>query len=282
MSAEGWYIDGTPLEEFGRVIENRDGWDDTPPLRGENVVLLGRHGESPRRMKYGPGRKTLAVAVHGVNEDWTAPSEPGPQRALYEKNLDGLLRLIRPRPGMIPVLRVYADGSRRTALCQVINALTPSTNPHEYTYGQVSFELNVPGSFWLDEDARTYRLPYDVAGPDVQTVEAYSLAGGTAPCSDAVVTITGPCDSISVRDAENGSGFSYGPLDGSDTLVVDAGAFSAVRNATPVLTDLTIYDELLELSAAPTENRGPAVTISAPGKGPAFRVVIEARRAWLR
>lgn len=278
--AEGWYIDGVPLEGFGRVIENRDGWDDTPGVRGDNTVLLGRHGESPRRKKYGPGRKSLAMAVHGVNEDGSVPVEGSAQRALYEKNLDGLLRLIRPRPGFLPVLRVYADGSRRTALCEVLNPITPATLG--FTYGQVSFELGVPGAFWLDEDARTYRVPFDVAGADAQEGEVYSLAGGTAPCSDAIVTVTGPCTSVMVRDSENGSGFAYGALTGGQTLVVDAGAFSAVKGASSVLTDLTIYDELLELSPAPTENRGPSLVITAPGKSTGFKVVVQARRAWLR
>jgi hypothetical protein len=283
MLPEGWYFreDRIPLEAFGRFLEDRTGWDDTPPLRGDNTVLLGRHGEVSRRKRYGPGRKPLVVAVHGVLEDLSVPVEGTAQRALYEKNLDGLLRVISPRQGAFPVLRVYADGSRRTALCEVTNELTPAVNG--YTYGAVSFDLIVPGSFWLDEDALSYELPYDVAGADAQTVEVYSLAGQTAPCADPVVTITGPCDSVSVADPITGSGFGFDALDAGQVLVVDAAAFSATLDGGSVLTDLDLYaGELLEISAAPTSDRGPDLVVTAPGKGSGFSVVIEARRAWLR
>jgi hypothetical protein len=92
MPAEGWYIDGEPLESHAVVLENRTGWDDTPEVRGDDVELLGRHGRSWRRKKYGPGRKTLAVAVHGVDEAGLVPAEGSAQRARYERNLDALIR----------------------------------------------------------------------------------------------------------------------------------------------------------------------------------------------
>jgi hypothetical protein len=85
----------------------------------------------------------------------------------------------------------------------------------------------------------------------------FSLIGQTAPCADPVVTITGPCTSVTVRDTETGSGFTYATsMSGADTLVVDAGAFTAVLNPTgantSVLTGVTMYDaQLLEIVPAP-------------------------------
>src|SRR5688500_13668413 len=95
---EGWYIDGKALEDLGRVIEIRDGWADTPQVRGENTVLAGPHGESWRRKTFGPGQKTITMAIHGsLDDSFTIPAEGSDQRAAYESNLDDLIRLLTPR-----------------------------------------------------------------------------------------------------------------------------------------------------------------------------------------
>lgn len=278
---EGWYIDGTDIQSYGTIIETRDGWDDTPPLRGENVVLLGRHGQYWRRKRFDAAKKTITVTINGVVDGWRIPETGLAQRALYEENLDSLIRLVSPGHRMLSVQRVYADGSRRTADCELTSALTPEVWGN--TAGRVVLEFSVPGAFWRDADVRSYRVAYTVAGADAQTVEVYSLAGQTAPCADSVITVTGPCTSVTVRDALTGSGFSYGALTSGQNLVVDAGAFSATKAASSVLTDLTLFDgQLIEISPAPRTDTGPSLDITAPGKSGIFKVVVSARRSWLR
>lgn len=279
---EGWYIDGTDLQSYGTIIETRDGWDDTPPLRGENAVLLGRHGSYWRRKRFDAAKKTLTVTVNGVIDGWRIPESGLAQRALYEANLDALIRLVSPGYRMLSVERVHANGDRRIADCELTSALTPETWGN--TAGRVSLEFAVPGAFWRDVDSQSYRLSsYDVGGDDSQRVEVYSLAGQTAPCADAIVTVTGPCTSVTIRDSLTGSGFSYGALSGGEELVVDAGAFSALKGGISVLTTLTLFDgQLLEMSPAPRVDTGPALDITAPGKSAGFKVVVEARRSWLR
>jgi hypothetical protein len=285
--SEGWYIDGTSLASFGTVIETRDGWDDVPGMRGENTVLLGAHGESWRRKKYGPGTKPLTISVNGVLDDgWSLPATGSARRALYEANLESLLRLLAPRHRLLDVTRVYADGSRRRASCEVTGEITPQTGGD--TYGQISLELVVPGAFWEDVDPATYQVPYNIGTGGTQTLEVFSLIGQTAPCADPVVTITGPCTSVTVRDSETGSGFTYAtPLVGGDILVLDAGAFTAQLNPaganTSMLTSVTMYDaQLLEIVPAPQAYRGPTVDVTTAGASSGFTVTFTTKRKWLR
>lgn len=287
---EGWYVDGELLDRWGSVtddngvfVADRAGWDDVPGLRGEDVTLLGRHGTSWRRKRYGPGKKTLNIVVNGTGSyGWDVPSTDRLQRAAYEEALDSLLRMFSPRHRLLSVERVHANGDRRQADCEVVSVLTPQAVGN--TAGRMSVELSVPGSFWEDVDPTTYRLPYVVGTGGSQTLEVYSLAGQTAPCADPVVVVTGPCLTIAVHDYETGSGFSYGSaLTGAETLTVNADTFTATVNSTSVLTSLTLADQqLLELVSAPGVDRGPKVTVAATGVSTGFTVAFTTRRKWLR
>jgi hypothetical protein len=281
VPAEGWYIDGEPLESHAVVLEDRHGWDDTPEVRGDDVELLGRHGRSWRRKKYAPGRKTLAVAVHGVDEAGLVPAEGSAQRARYERNLDALIRVFAVRHRPLLVERVHADGSRRQAECEVTSALTPAVTGD--TYGLMSVEFAIPGAFWSDVDPQTYTLPYVVGTGGTQALEVFSLQGQTGYCGDAIVTITGPCTTVSVRDHETGLGFSYGALTLGQSLIVDSGAFTATVASVSVITAVTLDDtQLLEVGPAPQTYRGPVVDVTTTGAGAGFSVTFVTHRKWLR
>jgi hypothetical protein len=291
---EGWYVDGVRLDRYAVVdddngvsLDDRAGWDDIPGLRGENVTLLGRHGDLWRRKKYGPGRKTLNLTVHGTTgvDGWTVPATSRLQRAAYEANLDALLRLFAPRHRLLSVERVHANGDRRQADCEVTSVIAPE--PVGMTAGRISVELAVPGSFWEDVDATSYRVAFDVAVGGSQDLEVYSLAGQTAPCADPVVVVTGPCTSVAVHDTDTGSGWTYSSAIGAgDTLTVDAGEFTAVLDdgsPASVITGLVLADQqLLEVVPAPATDRGPEVTVTAAGVSSGFTVVFTTRRKWLR
>lgn len=280
---EGWYIDGVSVEAWGAVLTNRDGWDDIPAMRGSNTVLLGRHGEAWRRKLYGPGKKTLTIGVNGTTEGWRVPATGSAQRALYESNLDSLLRLFAARHRTLTVTRVYADGSSRVAECEVTSAITPQ--PEGFTFGKLSLELTVPDTFWADTEEQTYTLPYDVSAGGTQSLEVFSLQGQTGYCSDAAVTVTGPCSTVTVADAQTGVGFGYvGGLSAGQTLAVDCGAWTAVKSpAADVLTDLALTGAvLLEISPAPAERRGPSIDVTATGSATGFAVTLATTRKWIR
>jgi hypothetical protein len=285
MPAEGWYADGEPFERFGVVIEDQQGWYDIPGVRGDNATLAGRHGQLWRPKKYDVGRIPMTVGIHGANSDWSVPTEGSAQRSLFEENLNGLLRVIGVRHRQIEVERVHplANGStpRRRALCEVTGTITPQMTG--YTDGQVSFEWVVPGAFFEDTDVTTYRLRYDHTGASEQLLEVYSLAGQTGYCSDPITTVTGPCTTVSVVDAETGAGWSYGALSGGEVLVVDAGEFTAVKGSTSVITALGIDsgNGLLEIGPAPSESQGPSVIVTATGMDSSSRISMQTRRKWL-
>lgn len=285
MTAEGWYADGEPFERFGTVIEDQSGWFDTPAVRGDDAVLAGRHGRLWRPKKYDIGRVPMLVGIHGANDDWTVPSEGSQQRALFEANLNSFLRVIGVRHRLISVERVHPTDAgtapRRRADCEVINTITPQMAG--FTYGRVSFEWVVPAAFFEDVDPTTYRLRYDTAGTAEQVVEVYSLVGQTGYCADSITTVTGPCTTVAVRDAETGAGWSYGPLVAGEELIVDAGAFTAEVDGVSVITDLGIDsgNGLLEIAPAPSESQGPSVIVTATGVDEDFTVSMVTRRKWL-
>jgi hypothetical protein len=285
-AGEGWYIDGVYLSDLGTLLEPRDGWDDTPAVRGDNAILLGYDGVAWREKLYDAGRKMINIGIHGADWDgfqWLVPATGSAQRALYEANLDALLRVIGRRDRPLLVERIYPDGARRRAQCEVTGQITPVTNGN--TYGQVQFELIVLSAFWEDTEELTSRLTYSTAGPDQQRLEVYSLQGQTAACSDAELTITGPCTSVSVADETTGRGFTFAtPMIGGDELVVQPGGkFAATLNGTSVITDVAFTGPtLMKISPAPSPNEGPSILVDAPGAASGFKVTIRSRGKYLR
>jgi hypothetical protein len=285
-AGEGWYIDGVYLADLGTLIEPRDGWDDTPPVRGDNVTLLGYDGAGWREKLHDVGRKMITLGIHGADWDgfqWLVPATGSAQRAKYEANLDALLRVIGVRHRPLVVERIYPDGARRRAECEVTGAITPATTGN--SYGQVQFELVVLSAFWEDVEELTTRLPYTVGGPAVQRVEVYSLQGQTAACADAEVTIHGPCTSVSILDETTGRGFTYpASLGSGDVLVVQPGGkFAATLNGTSVITAVDFTGPtLLKISPAPSPDEGPAVIVDAAGATSGLRIVVRSRGKYLR
>lgn len=283
---EGWYIDDVYLSDLGTLLDPHDGWDDTPGVRGENATLLGYDGVSWRPKLYDAGRKTITIGIHGADWDgqnWLVPATGSAQRARYEANLDALLRVIGVRHRPLVVERIYPDGSRRRADCEVTAPITPATTGN--TYGQVQIELVVLDAFWEDSEELTSRLPYNVAGASEQRLEVYSLRGQTAPCGDAEVTITGPCTSVEIVDETTGRGFEYAAsLDADDVLVIQPdGMFGATKNDVSVITDVTFDGPtLLKLSPAPAPLEGPGVVVTAFTVSSGFTVTFRTRGKYLR
>ena len=277
---EGWYIDGVALAEHAQV-EDYGGWDDTPAVRGDDVTLLGRHGDLWRRKRYGPGRKALRMVVVGTGPDGQIPHAGTAQRAAYESHLDEVLRLLAPRHRPLEVVRVYADGTRRVAQCDVVTAIAPE--PIGLCAGRITVELSIPGAFWADVDATTYRMPLTTTtGP--QVVEAFGLSGQTAPCQDAVVAVTGPVVGVSVHDSLTGSGWSWpGTLVPGQVLVVDSGDWSATVDGASVLPDIAMQGQvLLEVSPAPSASRGPDLVVQWGGATTSSSMTVTTRRRWVR
>lgn len=285
-AGEGWWIDGVYLSDLGQLLEPRDGWDDTPAARGENVDLPGYDGVGWREKVYAAGSKTITMGIHGAEWDglqWLVPASGSDQRAMYEKNLDALLRVIGVRHRPLMVERIYPDGSRRRARCEVTGQITPSVTGN--SYGQVQFELVVLSAFWEDAEELVTRLLYAVGGPAQQRLEVFSLAGQNAACADAEVTILGPCTSVSVTDETTGRGFTYpAALDEGDVLIVQPnGRFAATLNGASVITGVTFTGAtLLKISPAPSVSEGPGVTVNAPGAAGTFRVTVRSRGKYLR
>jgi hypothetical protein len=284
---EGWYVDGDPLETLGgTAIEGQQGWFDTPGMRGDSIVLAGQHGERWRPKKFQPGVIPMTVGIHGALSDWSVPAEGTARRSLFERNLEDFLRRVVKTHRRSLVQRVHATRSgntpRRQALCQAANAITPQMTG--YSYGAVSFEWQVPGAFWSDVDPRSQNLGYVVGGSAAQELELFTLQGQTGYCADSVITVKGPCSSVSVVDAETGEGWTYATSIGSGvSLVVDSGEFSAFRGVTDVLGSLQFSGSgpnLLEIVPAPSESRGPKLRVTAAGVGAGFAVTAVTRRKW--
>jgi hypothetical protein len=283
---EGWWIDGIELASLGTLIDPHDGWDDTPPVRGENQALLGYDGVDWREKLYDAGRKTIPMGIHGAVWDgymWLVPATGSAQRALYERNLDALLRLTGRRNRPLMVERVYPDGSRRRARCEVTAPITPATTGN--AFGQIQIELIVLPGVWEDSEDLSIRVPYDIGTGGAQSFELDFLRGQTAACGDVEVSIHGACTSVSVVDDETGRGFTYaGGLSGVQTLVIQPdGRFAAERDSVSVITDVTFTGAtLLRVSPAPREQEGPSVTVTAVSPGAGFDVSFSGRRKWVR
>ncbi|MFJ2297390.1 hypothetical protein [Oerskovia paurometabola] len=182
-----------------------------------------------------------------------------------------------------------------TLVCAAPASLV-SVSPDEFkTAAEATFEavLTIPTVFLRDLAPITSApIPADAN----TTAEVPALAGGTAPITDAVVRVQGPCTAVQVVDVVTGTGLSWsGVLAAGEYLFMDAGSLTARRatSATAWTSGGSAVSGALDYPAAgplalwprasgndPTDRR-VTVKVTGAGRAPSTAVTIHARRAYL-
>lgn len=270
-----WSLSGVDALRWG--LQSVSMWRPPVTVRRSTLEVPGRHGALALGLPvFEAPTVALTLWVH-------APTQAAIEAATME------LLAVLTAPGLT------LSRTSGSLVCSAPASLV-SVTPDEFrTAAEATFEivLSVPGAF-LRDLAPITSAPI-AAAADV-TAAAAALAGGTAPITDAVVRVQGPCTAVQVVDVVTGTGLSWsGVLGSAEYVFLDAGALTARRgtSATAWASGGTAVSGALDypaagplalwprMAAADPTDRPVTVKVTGGGRGPTTAVTIHARRAYL-
>lgn len=195
LVSEQLLVNGVDLGSYAFMTTDVSTLLKTPPRRGENVVVPGRHGRVPRPgKKFDAGEYVLPMWVVGAQPDGSLPTGGHEVQEFWRRH-DQLLRLFYADE--VTLLFRRADGMELFAQVEVIDVMDFTRHYAEpLARVNVAFTLNDP--FWA-ENQDTYQI---VTGTTGVTANLVVFKGSTAPIADARVTFFGPVNNprISIGD----------------------------------------------------------------------------------
>lgn len=186
--AEALTINGVSLDTYAHMLTDISGLMRVPERRGDNVVVPNRHGRIRTvGKKFDANEVTLPLVVVGADPVTGAlPTQQEELEAFFTRR-DQLLNLLYANPAVIAYTR--PNGHTVQAGYEVVDVLD-FTRRYNEPLGKVNVALELPDAFW--EDAAS--VSQNVVGPTDTEVELTAFAGATAPISDTVITVFGPCN----------------------------------------------------------------------------------------
>lgn len=275
--AEAWSADALVLtEHLVREVEMLDGLYATPGGVGANADPPARHGTVWRRKRAGEGSFVLNLWVAGANPDGTIPGG-GTARVAYERNLDELLRVLKPYHRLVRFSRTRDDGTTRECWGEVISRLEPGHLGK--AVARLAVEVAVPGAFWQDAADVDQQL---LVGASGAVLRFTAFAGATAPMATLKVRTVGRIDDPMLTVTDTAEWWRYdGPLIAGTDIEVDSAAWTLTRVPWGFQGMAAIRfsgDYMLELPADPL---GPRVTVTGTNldAGAAVRLIGRRRYA---
>lgn len=212
MTANGYDI--TNLAYNCKSLSGR--WT-TPPRRGKDIDVPGRHGVvRTLGKKYSSGTVILEFWVNGCLTDGTLPVDKDvfKQRS---KNIDKLVRIFSA--DTVVLVHTLPDGSQRRVTGHVVDAIDLSSLAGG-SRAEFQVTLTVWSAFW--EDVST--VTESKTGTGVWNVSAFT--GATAPMDDLLVKFTGPSTNPKILSS-SGVYVLYGAaLTGSQSVSINCADWS--------------------------------------------------------
>lgn len=182
--AEAFTINGVSLDSYAFMLTDLSGALSTPPRRGSNVAVPGRHGVIRTRKRFDAAEIVLPLWIVGANPDGSIPEDATEAETLFA-NRDALLRLLHADPLVLAYTR--PDGSTRQARAELTEVLD-FTRIGVRAEAKVSVALTLYDGFWFDADP----VSQTITGASGTTAELTAFAGATAPMADLVLVFQGP------------------------------------------------------------------------------------------
>lgn len=186
--AEDLTINGVSLATYAFMLPDISGVMRAPARRGENVVVPNRHGRIKTIGKrFDANEITFSLWVVGADpETGKLPTKQEELEEFFARR-DQLLKLLYSDPLVLEYTR--PDGHRVQARGEVVDVLD-FTRRRDEPMAQVSVAIELTDGFW--EDSAT--VAQEITGTSGTAVEMTEFAGATAPMSDLVITVFGPCN----------------------------------------------------------------------------------------
>lgn len=216
-TAETLTANGVVLNTLAYNVESIAGRLRTPPKRGRNLVVPGRHGTiRSKRKKFDAGEIVLPMWVVGADED-----RENSNRELFFANWDMLTRVFTAE--MVELVHTLPGGSSRRVVGEVTSTLDPFTNG-SIPVGRFSVALSVPGPFWEDADTLTTARMH---GTGMHALVEF--ASSTAPMDELTVTFEGPANNPRLQQGDVWVSY-LDVLAAGESVSIDTGAWTITGN----------------------------------------------------
>jgi hypothetical protein len=241
-------INGVALDTYALLLTDVSGLMVSPPLRGENTTVAGRHGVLQRPGKrFAAAELVLPLWVNGARPDGSVPS--GSAAVEFFQRRDELLQLLHSDPLVLAYTR--PGGVTVEGRCELVEALS-FARAGVGAEAEVSVALTLLDPFWSDTEDSAQTI---TSG---SPVELTAFAGSTAPIADARITFFGPVNNPRLAIGSRYVQFN-GVIGEGRELLLDCGHWRASSGAgddwSPPVTQ--IYRE-----------PGPAWLEISPSSGP--------------
>lgn len=276
-------VDGVRIDTYAFNIVSRTGRYNIPSNRGANYTLPGRNG-----VVYVPNKPTeplqtgFAMWVVGTDPlTGTIPRTHAQKRTQFESNMNTLLRTFSRKSGLLRIVAAQPDGSTRECYAELSDAVAPTIQAGG-TRSELAVVFDIPSGSWQDTSMTASTSPVGASLP--KTWDITELAGMTALCEDAVVTVTGPIINPRVTDTDTGAYVQLNlTLGTGDIWVVDAGAFTSRVNSADALPNTIHKGHYRYIVISPTSygRALPQLVLSGSGGGSTTKFSVMARRKWL-
>jgi len=184
---EALTINGVSLDTYALMLGDISGLMMVPQRRGDNVTVPNRHGRiRTLGKKFEANELTLPLRIWGSNPDGSIPSGSNEQLEFFKRR-DELLQLLYSDPMLIKYTR--PNGHTVQTRGEVLDVLDFTRRYTEPT-AQVNVAIEIYDAFWEDEDT----VSQNVGGVTGTITPLTAFVGGTAPTSDLIITVFGPCN----------------------------------------------------------------------------------------
>jgi hypothetical protein len=253
----------------------------TPPRRGENLTVAGRHGQLRRRNKlYDQNEFVLPMWVVGANPfTGSVPSNFEAGASEFLANVEQLVKIFTTETVVLDHTR--PDGSVRRAVCEVNQIFDPSRILGGPITGKIDVPLVMPDPFWTDVDETIQTFEAET----METLVLDAFADATAPISDLTIEF-GPGSNPELSQLYAASYIAWDEIiDAGHKLILSTGQWAATPgDGTPWNPDLAklrhggLRGPWFQITPEPD---GPPELIFTHTGGGTMNVTITARRRYL-
>lgn len=212
--AEAFTINGVSLDSYAYMLTDISGTMSTPPRRGSNATVPGRHGAIRTPKRFDVSEIVLPLWVNGALPDGSVPPGSSMAEEFFARR-DELLNILQAPTLLLEYTR--PDGTSRSAYAEcaeVLDFARIGAGPE----AKVSVALTLYEGFWADTDPVS-QIVTGTTGT-VQALTAFE--GATAPMADLTLTFTGPVNNPQLNLGGGAAFVKYnGTVAAGQQLVID-------------------------------------------------------------
>lgn len=281
-------VDETSVMTYAFNVTSRGSRWKVSKVRGDNVVVPGRHGAIyvPDK-KFEENELVLNMWVLGAEEDGSVPTGMT-QRQKVRDNANKLLKLFTQRNRLVRMAQVLAGGDTVETYAECLEAVDFTTEAGG-TRAEMSFAMRMPDPFWQDTSDITYSSSTGLT-VDVQ-LQLTQFDAATAPMDDLKVVVSGPATNPRVTVLATGAYVQYnGTLASGTDWRIDSATWQSVTGVgigftgagTNAITDTVYVGANRFVSLPPALQAGQnMLQLGGSGFGAGTQLKVKGRRKFL-